>query len=303
MTFHSSHRRGYSWGVASIALLALISGCAKPSPVGPGSSSSSTIPYPDTSPRPGLPAYRPDDLVLRVELVHGFMREYFLTQLPILSVYGDGRAINEGPQIATHPGPALPNIVVFTISAAGVHALANRALDHNVGRKIDYGHPNIYDAPGTRITVLTDSGPLVTDVYALGYDEPNDGLTDAQRLARRNLQALVDDLKDLPKTLGSELGDQQPYQPKAIAAVSHESTASNPPDQTERAWPGPPLPGEPIGMATGFSCLSVTGADATAVVSAAATANELTPWTSAGQRWLVGFRPLLPDESSCADLS
>jgi hypothetical protein len=127
-------------------------------------------------------------------------------------------------------------------------------------------------------------------------------LTDAQRAARRNLQAFVDDVRDLRKTLGSELRDEQPYEPAAIAAVSHELTASTSPDETERTWPGPPLPGEPTGLITGFGCVSATGAEATAIIGAAATANELTPWSSAGRHWLVDFRPLLPDETSCADL-
>ncbi len=304
MTHHGSHRHRYSWGVASLALLALITGCATPSPAGPGSTVDPTG-SPDTSPRPGLATYRPDDLVLRVEVVHGFMPEYFLTQLPILSVYGDGRAITEGPQIAIDPKPALPNVVIHRISLAGVNALVTRALDHNVGRAIDYGQPNIYDAPGTRITVLTDSGTLVTDVYALGFIDAHDGLTDAQRSARRTLQELVDDLRDLPKTVGPELGAEQPYEPAALAAVSQEQTGSasaNEPGQPERAWPGPTLPGEPIGLIRGFGCLTVTGADGRTVIDAAATATELTPWTSGVRRFLVDFRPLLPDETSCDDL-
>jgi hypothetical protein len=38
------------------------------------------------------------------------------------------------------------------------------------------------------------------------------------------------------------------------------------------------------------------------VLAAAATANAATPWDSGGTRWSVAFRPLLPDESGCADL-
>ena len=57
-----------------------------------------------------------------------------------------------------------------------------------------------------------------------------------------------------------------------------------------------------MGSLPGLSCLTVGGTDVMAVVNAAATANVLTPWTSDGQRWRVRFRPLLPDETSCADL-
>jgi len=46
----------------------------------------------------------------------------------------------------------------------------------------------------------------------------------------------------------------------------------------------------------------VAGADVAAVADAAATADAHSAWTSGGQRWLVSVRPLLPDETSCADL-
>jgi hypothetical protein len=47
------------------------------------------------------------------------------------------------------------------------------------------------------------------------------------------------------------------------------------------------------------NCLTV---DAGPVLAAAKTANARTPWVSGGTRWEVNFRPLLPDETSCADL-
>jgi hypothetical protein len=47
----------------------------------------------------------------------------------------------------------------------------------------------------------------------------------------------------------------------------------------------------------------VGGDQATAVLAAAGNGNALTPWVGAdGSRWSVTFRPLLPDESGCADL-
>ena len=40
------------------------------------------------------------------------------------------------------------------------------------------------------------------------------------------------------------------------------------------------------------------------MLDAAAAANAATPWvTPDGTRWSVLLRPLLPDESGCADLS
>jgi hypothetical protein len=42
--------------------------------------------------------------------------------------------------------------------------------------------------------------------------------------------------------------------------------------------------------------------DAGKVLTAAAGATAITPWRSGGTLWSVRFRPLLPDETDCADL-
>jgi hypothetical protein len=69
------------------------------------------------------------------------------------------------------------------------------------------------------------------------------------------------------------------------------------------AWPGPPLPGERLGRLPDVTCVVATGKQASAVITAAGNANVLTPWTSGDATWSVTFRPLLPDESGCADLA
>jgi hypothetical protein len=252
--------------------------------------------------------YGPDDVVLRVDLVDGFIpREYLVTRLPIISVYGDGRVITEGPVIDIYPSPAMPNVLVRTVSPAGIRALITLALDHGVGSGTDFGQPDVYDAPSTRFTVLTDEGLLVSSANALDYNEERDGLTAPQVSARRELRELLDDLSDLPRTLGPNAVDkEEPYRPEVLAAVSREWTApesANDLAQPEHAWPGPTLAGGPVGNIPGLGCVTVTGDDIATVLHAATTANKLAPWMSDGRKWLVDFRPLLPEESSCADLA
>ena len=59
-------------------------------------------------------------------------------------------------------------------------------------------------------------------------------------------------------------------------------------EQPAQAWPGPSLAAaEPNHL--GLSCLTVTGADATAVLDAATSANVLTPWVADGTRWRLTF--------------
>lgn len=295
MTIHGDvARRLAPVGVVLFGLLASLGGCARPGS-GPGGD----------QPAPG--AYGGGDVVLRVEYTGGFVPvEALLTRLPIVSVYGDGRVITEGPVIAIYPGPALPNILVQTIGTADVVRLATLALSAGVGSVDDLGQPPVADAPSTRFTVLTDAGPRVTEVYALGLTDEGSGLTAAQRAAREALQKLLDDLTDLSATLGPDaVSAAQPYQTDAVAVVSRPWTDPESPDladQPDKAWPGPVLPGAPA-SALGLSCVTITGPDAAAVLEAAASANVLTPWVSNESRWQVNFRPLLPDETSCDDLT
>jgi hypothetical protein len=246
--------------------------------------------------------YRPDEVVLRIEHLGGFVPAQTLAaRLPVVTVYGDGRVITEGPVIAIYPGPALPNILERRISAADMNRLVTMAVDAGVGADIDYGTPWVTDVPDTKFTVSTTDGVLTSTVYALDMDE---GLTAAQIAARQKLRDLRDALTDLPGTLGADAaGEERPYEPVALAAVT--SPYVDPDDgldQPEIAWPGPALPGEPLGSLPDLRCVTVSGDDLAAVLEAAAGATTLTPWVWEGERWFVTFRPLLPEESTCADL-
>jgi hypothetical protein len=160
----------------------------------------------------------------------------------------------------------------------------------------------VTDVPSTRFTVSTDAGVFTSEVYALEFEE---GLTERQLAARRKLIDLQNALTDLPGTLGNqEAGQEKPYEPTAIAAVTSPFVeVDDDLAQPELTWPGPALPGEPFGEFGDLRCVTVTGDDLAAVLEAAAQANQLTPWVSDGQRWFITFRPLLPEESTCADLA
>ena len=248
--------------------------------------------------------YRPDEVVLRIEHLGGFVpAQTIATRLPIVTIYGDGRVITEGPTILIYPGPALPNILERRIGAADLSKLVDLAVAAGVGAQVDYGTPGFPDLPETRFTVATTDGVRTSTVYALDIDE---GLTAEQVAARQKLRDLQAALTDLPATLGAEAaGEERPYEPVALAAVTSPYVSPEEgPDlaQPELAWPGPALPGEPLGSLPDLRCVTVTGDDLAAVLEAAAGANTLTPWVWEGERWFVAFRPLLPDESTCADL-
>jgi hypothetical protein len=272
--------------VAALAALLLLGACAAQSPSGGGST-----PYP----------YAPDQLVLRVAYTGGFLTPQVLaSRLPLVSVYGDGRVLTEGPTPAIYPGPALPNVQVSHIEHSEVQDLVDAALDAGVGDTDDLGSPPVADAPSTLITVSTGLETLESEVYAL-QEAPQDGggLSADQLAARGKLVNFLARLNDV-STKGSES-----YSPTAIAGIVSPYTPDDDPMlvQPDQPWPGPDLPGEPLPGPTGLSCVVATGEQATAVLAAAGNGNALTPWvTGDGGRWSVTFRPLLPDETGCADL-
>jgi hypothetical protein len=243
-----------------------------------------------------------EGLVLRVEYTGGFVSPSVTAgRLPLVSVYADGRVISEGPVAAVYPGPALPNLQVQRVDHAAVQDLVDRAMAAGVAETSDLGSPPVADAPSTRFTVVTASGTHVREVYALSETPPEgSGLTRDQQAARSRLSDLLTALTDTPASQEST-----PYVPTAVAAVA--TPWSDPRDgltQPDIVWPGPSLPGEPMRGLPDLHCVTATGDQAQSLLAAAVPANIETPWvTSDGSRWTVTFRPLLPDESSCADLA
>jgi hypothetical protein len=252
------------------------------------------------------PAAAPDELVLRVDSTGRFVTPTTLaTRLPVLSLYGDGRVITEGPQVESYPPPALPNVMLSRVPPTDVDRLVQAALDAGVGDSPDLGQPPVADATSTRFSLRTGSGMQVVEAYALAETPAGaPGLTPAQRAARKELQDLLNGLTDLNSILGDgTLSAGQPYVPTALAAVATPYVDPGEPAQAEQEWFGPPLPGAPLGSTAGLTCV-VMGADYLGHVEHLSnTATAATPWTYGGKRWSVALRPLLPDESGCEDLA
>jgi hypothetical protein len=287
-----------TWAATAAVALFLISACAR---TADGASAGSAAP-PSSS---GSSTADPDSLVLRVEQNGGFVPAEVLSgRIPSVSIYADGRVITLGPQIAIYPGPALPNLQVQRIPLATVDALVAKGVAAGVKTGADLGHPGVTDIPTTRITVVTAAGPQVVDVDALNEARPDDpNLTAAQHAARAKLAAFVRQLSEPPAA--ADLPEPQAYQAKTVAALARpyvKGSGDLPKPPAAVAWPGPALPGDYLSEGTKLGCVSATGAEATKLTDAAAKANAATPWTSGGKQWGVTFRPMLPDETDCADL-
>ena len=274
---------------AVLASLLLLGGCA-----GDGG---------DVATRPTPASEGPGRLVLSVEHVGGFTTpEELAARVPLVAVYGDGRVVAPGAQIEVYPPPALPPLQVWRLDADGVQTVVERAVAAGVTGSGDLGTPPVADAPATRFTLITDERTAVREVEAL-FELPGDvGLTPEQQATRGELIGLLDVLTS-PEAVGAT--GPEPYAAEAVAAVVAPWTP--PADEALRQpgvpWPGPALPGEPLPGGVGLSCVTARGAEAGAVLAAAAGATTLTPWVAGDDtRWSLRLRPLLPHETGCADL-
>ncbi|SCX56385.1 hypothetical protein SAMN03159343_3401 [Klenkia marina] len=279
--------------LAVAGALLVLAGCAQPGGTG-GSGSTGSTGAEATAPE--LPTDG-DALVLRVTQDGGFTPAGAdIALLPLVSVYRDGRVLSNGPVVAIHPAPAWPDVQVNRVDEATLTELVQAAQDAGVTDTADLGDPSIADARTTTVTLGTAEGTTDRTVYALTEAIGDPALSAEQTAARERLADLVERLTDLTAT--EALG---PWTPTAVAALTGPYSPDPSIAREPVAWPGPALPGEDLGV--GVGCTVATGEQAAAVVAAAQGADALTPWTDGTSTWAITFRPLLPDETGCADLT
>jgi hypothetical protein len=247
-----------------------------------------------------------NDLVLRVSTEGGFVPvDVLRAQIPGFSLFGDGTAVTTGAQIEIYPGPALPSLVATPITEEGVQAVLQAALDAGLGKDaqhIDLGNMAISDMPTTVFTLVVDGQTHVTTVYALGaVTEQPSGMSDEAWAARQALEGFATEVGDLRSWLPTgSVGADTAYEPTGMRIFVGPYNGDPQLTQAEIAWPLDTNL-ETIGQPTdlGDRCAVLEGADLEAVYPLAQQANTLTPWTSGGERYAIGFRPLLPDETGC----
>lgn len=245
-------------------------------------------------------------LVLRVEQTGGVTTpEGQSGLLPFVSAYADGRVLVQGPVAAIHPPFAWPNLQVLDVGSDELRALVERALAAGVGDPGDLGTPPPADLPTTRVTVATADATYVREAHGLtqAIRMRNSGLTEEQQAARQELHQLVEELTGLAVAARPE-DVPGSWTPDAVAVIARPWTDRE--DGLTHGtlpWPGPALSVDQLGWIPGSTCVVASGDQVPVLMTAAQRANVQTPWTTPdGNRWSVILRPLLPDESSCADL-
>jgi hypothetical protein len=243
-----------------------------------------------------------DEIVVRVSSGGGYVPlDVQLADMPEYSLYGDGRLVFLGPQIEIFPPPALPPLLEVQLSDREIQALLQRAADAGLlGEDVDYGSPDVTDLGSTSVTINVDGTEHASGAYALGFDDEN--LTVEQRVARERLQDFIGDVD-----AATAESNVPPYGADAVSVfvLKHGPTAGDEDlDQPAIDWPFADLGQAPkLDGASGTRCLTLTAADSAQALELAAGANTLTPWVSNGVEHYVVWRPLLPDETGCDELT
>ena len=278
---------------AALVLLLTLAACAD-SPVDPGAGGIDHSTAPDVA-------------LVQISNEGGFVPiEWTYTNFPFYSLYGDGTLVVPGAQIEIYPGPALPAVSSRQVSEAGIQAILEQAIA--VTRDIptdlnDLGFMGIADASTTVITVSAGGVDRTIRAYALSeLTERPDGMPEDEYQARLSLQELVATLTGPTEWLPEgSLGPEGDYEASSARVFVGDYRAVDDLQQDPMAWPlgaglagfGDPIP--PGEMRGGV----VEGVDWDTLRESATAANQLTPWTSAGDRYSILFRPLLPDERGC----
>lgn len=293
--------------LAALAVVALLlTGCGSSTRTG-GTGGPSTSGPPDALSFPR----GSDQLVLRVNPTGGFLPvEAIFSTLPNVSLMGDGRLIAPGPVIAIYPGPASTPLWAQSLTETGVQRVLQAARDAGLTEDLgDLGNPPVADASSTEITLAVGDRRVVNSIYALEVTEgAGSGVTEAQARARERVADFLAKLGDVESWLGDDAAAAEPYDFQALAVQFTEagSRETAPPDVTpnELAWPLDDL--ATLGATTAVASLPqppaglrqalITGDELENLRPLLDQATQITVWTSGGKKYVMGFRPLLPDE-------
>jgi hypothetical protein len=243
-------------------------------------------------------------LVLRVVSQGGLLAPNALrVQIPMLSVYADGRIMSAGAVPAIYPGPLMTTVVFRSVGADGAAAILKAATDAGLtGPDVTYPGGRGADMPSTVITVIHGGRRTVTTFAFLEAPASLAAPGDSAGQVEAAASALLGRLQG-GDTFGGTAGPEGAYEPLGYqvfatpaAPAPSDSGLARPPVDWPLATPlaalGKPDPLGGDGARVGL----VTGADAATLGPVLANASQLTGFRSGGQVWTLAVRPLLPDE-------
>ena len=252
-----------------------------------------------------------DEVVLRIQIQGGFVpMEWHATNLPVVSLMGDGSLITQGAQIRIYPPPALPSLVVTKLNDDGIQAILQEAAAAGLmNGDQHYDMFAIADAETTIFTVAANGETHTVSVYALSLTEDMVDIPEEEKEARRRLARFMNLMTGpggwLPTATIVEPEQQYEFERLQVAAQPESSAAPPDPDLPpgEAEWPlSTPLSelGDPYYLEMS-RCFVVEGSDLTTLLPMLAQTNILTRWISDGERYVLYLLPLMPDQAECVD--
>lgn len=257
----------------------------------------------ETEPTPISRPIAADQLVVRIETLGGLQPPLESERsLPSISIYGDGLVLVPRVVQGIFPGPAGYALDAFRIDAALLDEIVANALGiglQGADRRIEQEGPEfVVDGGATVITVVANGRRHVTAADAL-FD------ASASSQERRLLSGFVTRLLELGSTV-SELAPQEPTSVAVYVAALDPGFGPAVRSEPDAPWPfaepiatwGEPMP--PEGLSVDVRCAVVGGAELSAALPSLLEATATTAFVDdAGDRRMLAWRPILPDESDC----
>ena len=251
------------------------------------------------------------DVVVRIEHTGGFVpQEFLVTRLPLVSLYGDGRVLTEGPQIMIYPAPALPNVQMGILNDEGIQMILQAAEEAGLleGDK-HYSLDTIAADATTVFTITAGGGTHTVSAYALDVTDTPDVPADEVEARKKLVEfqaKVVDYMSWLPETAID--APQTAYPIERLQVISQPAGLYAPGDDSidpgEMEWPlETPLAelGEPFEFMEQARCVVLEGEELDSMLTALQDANQLTRWQSGGEEYSFHIRPILPDEQGCVE--
>lgn len=253
-----------------------------------------------------------DELVLRNDLTGGFVPlEWLVTNMPVYSLFGDGRMISQGPQITIYPPPALPALAAEGLTPEGIQMVLAEADAAGLlaGEQTwDELTQFVADAHTAVLTINANGEIHTVSVYAPGMTDVGDMLSDEEVEFRARFDAFVSKLGDLagwvPADALRDVEDDYPVERLQLVSQPADVRPDEEVTPNEIDWPlETPIAemGEPYNMLDMARCFVVEGEEFATIMSLMNDATTITRWISDGEEYILHVRPLLPDEEGCQD--
>jgi len=271
-------------------------------PAGPTPTPAGPTPTPSPTPAPTFNSDQiqhptgATDIVLRMEQGGGFVpMNFFITQAPQFTLYGDGTVIFHQVDNRGAPFGTLANLpwLVGHLDEEGIQALLRFAMGPGrlANAKANYDNGMVADAPTTVFNLNAAGAQKVVSIYALGME----GQPGPDQADRDGFSQLANVLNDFASQDG--LGDVVAYEPEFYRVVLVEAFGDPVGEVLE--WPWTDV--TPDNFATGDEpgAIAILDADHVAELMDVPNGGHIGVWVTDPDDKLIqlAVRPLLPDEN------